>query len=352
MAQTVIGPVAVADLGITSMHEHLWMDSTALASLHGYAPAAQGPWTASVAAEARWNPGVHPDNYRLDDEDAVIEELSWFTTAGGGTIVEVTPPGLGRDPARVRAIAERAGIKVVLGGGQYVEPAHEAWVAEATEAEIATRLVAEAIDGIGESGVRIGILGEIGTLDPVRRSERRILRAAAAAGRETGLAISVHVHPWSREAAAVLDELMAAGANPARVVLGHMSTSIGRPDELRALADRGAVLGFDLFGFDHSLLGPGRWPPSDRDVAVAMLALIQEGHRDRIVAGQDVGVRTRFRRWGGWGYAHLLDHVVPLLRGLGAGEDDLHAILIENPARLLTVPTASTMAGEPGGLRA
>jgi phosphotriesterase-related protein len=214
---------------------------------------------------------------------------------------------------------------------------HEPWVAASTEAELASRLVADAADGMAGSGIRAGIYGEIGTSDPLTPGETKVLRAVAAAARETGLAISVHLHPWGHEGPGVLRALIDAGADPGRVVLGHVTTAIDRPDHLLGLAEAGAVLGFDLFGFDHSLLGPGRWPPSDRDAAAAVMALIHAGHRDSIVLGQDVGVRTRLRRWGGWGYGHLLEHVVPLLRELGAGQADLDAMLVRTPARLLAV---------------
>jgi phosphotriesterase-related protein len=338
VAHTVLGPVDPAALGITLAHEHLWMDSGPLLAVHGYRANATGPWDARVAAEARWNPGVHPDNYRLTDVAVVVEELAPFVAAGGRTIVEMTPPSLGRDPARVREIAEKTGVHVIQGTGQYLEPVHEAWVADATESAIAARLVADAIEGIGGTGIRAGIYGEIGTSDPVRPGETKVLRAVSAAARETGLAISVHLHPWGHEGTTALGTLIDAGADPGRVILGHLNTAIDRPGEILALADAGAVLGFDLFGFDHSLLGPGRWPPSDRDVAAVIVALLRSGHRDSIVLGQDIGVRTRLRRWGGWGYAHLLEHVVPLLRDLGAGGDDLDAMLVHTPARLLAVP--------------
>jgi phosphotriesterase-related protein len=339
LAMTVAGPLPVAELGVTTMHEHLWMDSSPLLAVHGYDAAAQPvAWDAAIAAEARWNPGVHPDNYRLTDATAAIEELAPFVAAGGRTIVELTPPSLGRAPARVRDIAAAAGLHVVQGTGQYLGPTHDAWVADATEADITRRLVADATTGMDGTDVRAGIYGEIGTSDPVRPEECRVLRSVAAAARETGLAISVHVHPWGHEGLAVLDELIDAGAVPDRIILGHLTTAIDRPDELRAMADRGAVLGFDLFGFDHSLLGPGRWPPSDRDVAVAIVQLLRDGYGDRIVLGQDIGVRTRLRRWGGWGYAHLLEHVVPLLREQGAGDGDIEAMLVTTPARLLAIP--------------
>jgi phosphotriesterase-related protein len=336
---TVGGPVPVTALGVTTMHEHLWMDASPLLAVHGYAAGADGPWDAAVAAEARWAPGIHPDNYRFTDATAAVEELEPFVAAGGRTLVELTPPSLGRAAEHVRTIATAAGIHVVQGTGQYLGPTHEGWVADASDAELVRRLVADAASGLDGTDIRAGIYGEIGTSDPVRPDERRVLRATAAAARETGLAISVHLHPWGHEGATVLDELVGAGADPERVILGHVTTAIDQPDMLRAMADRGAVLGFDLFGFDHSLLGPGRWPPSDHDAARAIVALVGAGHGDRIVLGQDVGVRTRLRRWGGWGYAHLLEHVVPLLRSLGLDDDDLDAMLVRTPARLLAVPT-------------
>ena len=339
VVHTVGGPVPPERLGRTSMHEHVWMDSTRLLAVHGYSTGGDlGDWDAAVAAEARWDPGIHPDGYRLTDPEAAVEELGAWRRAGGGTIVDLTPPPLGRDVQRVREIATAAGVQVVVGTGQYLAATHEPWVAATDEARIARRLLGELREGIDDSGIRPGILGEIGTSDPIHPEEIRVLRACAGASAESGVAISVHLHPWGHEGPAALDVLVQAGADPGRVVLGHLSTAIDRPDELRRMADTGATLGFDLFGFDHSLLGVGRWPPSDRDVATVIAALVREGYGDRIVLGQDIGVRTRYKRWGGWGYDHLLRHVVPLLREVGAGDDAIDAMLVANPARLLAVP--------------
>ena len=195
--------------------------------------------------------------------------------------------------------------------------------------------------GIGETGIRPGIFGEIGTSDPVQPAETRFLQGVAAAAAASGLAISVHLHPWGHEGRAVLDTLTAAGADPARVILGHCNTAIDRPDDLRALADRGATLGFDLFGFDHSLLGPGRWPPSDRDVATVVAALVGDGY-----GGPD---RAR--------PGHRCPVTPPPMGQLGlrpppgarrarscvssaSTRTALDAMLVRNPARLLAVRAA------------
>ena len=240
------------DLGITTAHEHLWMDSTPLLAVHGYATTTAGPWDAASAAEARWNPGAHPDNYRLTDVDAAVEELAPFVRAGGRTIVELTPPSLGRDPDGLLEIAELC---------RRARRARDRPVPRTRPRAVgrdlrASRSPSLARDRGRDRGDRDppGIFGEIGTSDPSSDAEvgscgpwRR--RAAS------GLAISVHLHPWGHEGRTVLDA--PGGRRRAdRVILGHANTAIDRPDELRALADRGATLGFDLFGFDHSLLGP------------------------------------------------------------------------------------------------
>ena len=334
---------------MTSAHEHLWMDSRPLLAVHGYDRTDPGPWDAAAATEARWNPGSHPDNYDLTDAAACGHRARAISSG----------PADGRwwSSRRHRSVATRFAFARSPNGPASTwcsapvstsRPAHEPWVAAATEATIAERLIDEAERGIGDTGIRPGIFGEIGTSNPVTPGERRVLRAVAAAASATGLAISVHLHPWGLEGPAVLDELEAAGADPQRVILGHVSTAFDRPDVLAALLDRGATLGFDLFGFDHSLLGAGRWPPSDRDVAMRVAALVESGHAERIVLGQDVGVRTRLRRWGGWGYAHLLEHVVPLLAELGVAERAVRTMLVDNPARLLACRAMNAPATGPG----
>lgn len=337
IVMTVAGPIAPDALGVTLVHEHLHMDTTPVLAVHGYPVDADGPFDGARAAEARWNPGTHPDNYRLTDADLAVEELSHVAAAGGRTIVDVTPVELGREPRALLDIATRTGLQVVMGGGHYLGPVHAPGLAARSEQDIADALIAEARDGVDGTGIRPGIIGELGTSDPPLPAELRVLRAAAAASRATGLAISVHLHPWGRTGGLVADTLLEAGAAPERIVLGHLTTAHDDGPYLERLASRGTFLAFDLFGFDHSLLGAGRYPPSDADVAATVARLSRAGLADRLLVSQDVGVRSRLRRYGGWGYDHLLRHVVPLLRAAGMDDQDVDRLLIDNPRRLLTI---------------
>lgn len=334
---TVGGPVDPATLGVVLPHEHVWMDATPLLAVHGYPVDGAGPWDLERAAEARWNPGSHPDNYRLTDPDAAVDELRRAAASGVATVVDVTPPDLGRDPAALAAISARSGVAIVMGAGHYLAPLHPAGLASLPVQAIADALVTEWRDGVGDTGVRPGIIGELGTSDPPAPAELHVLRAAALASRRTGLAISVHLHPWGRTGELVAETLLEAGAAPERIALGHLTTAHDDRPYLERLASRGTFLAFDLFGFDHSLLGPGRWPPADADVAGTVADLVRAGLGDRLLVSQDVGVRTRLHRYGGWGYDHLLRHVVPLLLANGLSPTDVDRLVIANPRRLLTV---------------
>ena len=338
-AMTVHGPVPVSDLGPTHVHEHLYIDFRPFLGLHPYAVVSEEPLTIETAAEARWNPGGFPDNYHQTDVDQVVEELAPFYAAGGRTIVEVTPSHMSRRPRILREISERSGVQVVMGGGYYLAGSHPPGTADRSVDDIAAELVDEWRHGVAGSGVRPGIIGEIGTGDPVQPEEFRILRAVARAHLETGLPISVHLHPWGLEGTKVLDVLEAEGVDPARVILGHMNTAIADDAYQLGLLERGANLAYDLMGFDHSLIGLGRYPPSDFDIVAGLVALAGRGHLEQLLVSQDMGgVKTRLLAYGGWGYAHTLRHVVPLFRRAGWGDGEVRTLMVDNPARILTIP--------------
>ena len=124
-----------------------------------------------------------------------------------------------------------------------------------------------------------------------------------------------------------------------------MNTAVDRPPYLADLLDRGTNLGFDLMGFDHSLIGLGKYPPSDFDVVARIADLAEQGFADQLFVSQDMGgVKTRLLAYGGWGYAHILDHIVPLLRSAGWGDAEVETLMVANPARLLEVPNLAEAA--------
>jgi phosphotriesterase-related protein len=344
---TVLGPIDPIELGFTLTHEHLYIDTTL-----GYHPdsgdreketgSRSQPLTSLTAAEARWDGRFFPENVRLTDLDLVVSELAPFREAGGRTIVDVTPVTLNRSPEALADISGRAGIHVVMGGGFYTERAHPPSLATRSTEDIAAEFIAEIKSGVGTSGIRPGIMGEIGTSDPVTDAEVKVLRAHAWAFSETGVSLTIHQAPWARRGHEILDVLEEEGVDLGRVVLGHLMV-IEDLKYQRSLLDRGAILSYDFLGSDHAIftygqdVPPGRFPPNDYDVITRLGRLAEAGYARQILVSGDIGERIRMQAYGSWGYSHIPLHIVPLMLAVGISQSDVDLICIENPRRLLTV---------------
>ena len=188
----------------------------------------------------------------------ILEELAHYREAGGGTLVDLTMPGVGRDPAWLKRISERSGLHVVMGGGWYRTAYYppEAMIDRRSVDSLAEELVADATVGVGETGIRTGIIGEIGTDKPwLSPSEERVHRAAARAARRTGLAITTHA-VMSDVGAAQLTVFEEEGVDPGRVVIGH-ADSYPVLDHYLSLIGRGASIEFDFLGMSFT---PDRAP--------------------------------------------------------------------------------------------
>jgi phosphotriesterase-related protein len=228
-----------------------------------------------------------------------------------------------------------------MGTGYYVASSHPASVRGLPEEALARAFIAEVRSGVGDSGIRAGLIGEIGASWPLDPAEARVLRAAGLAQAELGCGLSVHLgrHPGSPTQ--VLDVLRPTGAELARVVMGHIDRTVQTLDGLRALADTGCFLEFDLFGLEttarHPYWADGIDMPSDAQRLDRIRALADAGHGGQILISHDVCTKHRLRRYGGVGYDHILRDVVPWMRVRGFGEDLVHALLVDNPRRAFAV---------------
>ncbi|TMC63928.1 MAG: phosphotriesterase-related protein [Chloroflexi bacterium] len=308
-ATTVTGPVDPATLGITLPHEH-----TAISLWH---------------IPARW------DYWELTrDEGLIVEELGLFRTAGGGTLVDLTLDGIGRDPAWLARVSGATGLNVVMGCGWYrgaYYPA-EARIDRRSVDDLADELVREATDGVGESGIRPGVIGEIGTDKPwVSALEERVHRAAARASRRTGLAITTHA-VMSDVGLAQLRIFEEEGADPTRVVIGH-ADSYPSLDYYLAIVGRGASIEFDFLGMSFT----PRERHNEGRIVELLCDLLGRGHADRVLLSQDVCHNSQLKHYGGNGYVHLAEAFLPKLRAAGASDAEIETLTVANPRRLLTI---------------
>ena len=340
---TVLGPVAVAELGRTLMHEHLLIRVPRF--IESDDPVVRARQEAPVTLEHlgwirqywTWN----FDNLVIDDADLAISELPSFAAAGGRTIVDLTLDEIGRDPRRLAYISRASGLHIVMGCGAYVASAHAAWVREAERDGIVERLLTEVERGVGGSGIRPGIIGEIGCSWPLDEVEARVLAAAAVAQGRTGLAISVHPGRHVDAPAVIIDILESNGADLKRVIIGHIERTVPSPAGLEWVVSRGCSVAFDCFGLETSYYPvPGVSNvvmPSDAQRLDLIRGLIDAGHGDRVLVSHDVCTKHRLARYGGHGYGHLLANVAPWMRERGFDDAELEALFVRNPARLLAI---------------
>lgn len=340
---TVLGPVDGDALGVVSTHEHLLIDMRCYWSPPAQASRrhlAEGPMTIEVLGVLRRDPLLVRENVMLDDIDLAIAEVAVFGELGGGTLVDVTLPDIGRDPLALQAAARRTGVNIVMGCGHYLHLAHPPELAAESVESIADRIVAEITDGVGDTGVRPGVIGELGTVAPLHPDEEKVLRAAARAQARTGLAITLHLDPPARTGLELLAILESEGADPSRVVMGHLDATIDDSLEYhQELAARGCFIQYDSCGSESYWpgLGGGRsfWLPSDRTRALAVAQLFEAGFGDRVVLSHDVCKKMDLQRYGGFGYGHILRSFVKNLRDVGLGDAELRQVLVDNPRRML-----------------
>lgn len=334
-AQTVLGPLDPARLGPTLMHEHLLWDIRTPAMR---ADPDQGPAiTLCNCFALNYGRRKAPGNFRLSSESIAADELRQLASAGGRTVVELSSGGLDPQPEGLARLARDTGVQIVMGCGYYVDEYQPASNHVGDVEHLAAEMIDQVQLGAWGTQVRAGIIGEIGCQAPWTDLERRVMAGALIAMRETGAALNVHPGRDPDQPQEVADFVLAAGADPARVILSHIDRTIFDEPRLLRLADAGVTIEFDLFGQEQSYYALSDIDmPNDATRLKLIRALIARGHLDRVVISHDICYRTRLTRFGGHGYAHIFENVVPMMqrRGFSAGEID--AITVANPRRLLT----------------
>ncbi len=334
--QTVLGAIAPEALGRTLMHEHILCDLTPPEL------AAQGLPEVEIRLdnlfEIRHQWCGHPGHHVLADRDLAVAELAHFRDAGGSAVVELTCEGIAPDPSGLAEVARRTGLHIIAGSGPYVEAYLDRAQRERRVDQICAAMIHAVRTGFDNSGVRAGILGEIGLSTPCTEVEQRSLVAAAEAQAATGAAINIHPPRTLDGTLAALSILRNAGADVGRVVVSHIDRTLFAVDDMQRVADTGAVLEFDFFGIESSY-----YPfadvdlPNDGQRVRCIAELARRGHIRQIVVAQDICTRTRLRRFGGHGYGHLLEHALPLMLRRGLTDDDVAQMLVHTPRRLLTL---------------
>jgi phosphotriesterase-related protein len=283
----------------------------------------------------RQNFNANLDNLRLLDEQVARDEILLFKHAGGRTVVDPTPTTIGRNPLALARIARATGLNVVMGAGYYVDASHPADMDRRTVDEIAREMIADITSGVADTGVRAGLIGEIGTTSPWTENERKVLRAAITTQRETGAPLMIHPGRHTDMPMQLAEFVRREGGDLRRTIMCHICRTISDVRAVIDLAQTGIWLEYDLFGLENSFYpyNPSFDMPNDGGRMAHVLALMAAGHRDQILMSHDIAYKTSLVKYGGYGYHHLLVNVVPRLRAKGVDDPGLTRLLVENPAR-------------------
>jgi phosphotriesterase-related protein len=337
--QTVLGEVDAASLGAVSMHEHLLTDASALQRPGVEHLDPSRTVTPELAAALRWSQLALADNLRLDDLELLADELAIGTSAGLGTVVDLSSLGFGPDAGRLPELSRQGGVHIVAGYGAYLPRLLPEWYLALDEdgrTALFERALTEAVPGTDYRAGMLGLMGTTGAFaTPDGDEERRSLTAAGRAAVATGSSITVRLAADARNGVEVLEHLLALGVDASRVVFSTVDEFLDLP-YLRDLGQAGAVLEM-CFGNEGAHVGRIR-NASDPQRVDAMLTLLETAPDIRWVLGHSTWTKGQLRRFGGHGFDHLGARVVPGLRLLGVSDEALHRMTTLEPARLLDRP--------------
>jgi len=298
MIRTVLGDIDRTQLGMTLAHEHFIIDLDRVRK-----------------------DGVS----RIDTVEEAVPEVLLTMKDGIAAAFEVSTIDLGRDVRKLQELSRTTGLTIVASTGYYLSPYHPAELSQQSPEQVADTFVKELTQGIGDTGVKAGLIAEIASSPTAfEGQEKKVLTAAGMASKRTGAAVSTHT---GRDTALeTIETLLDQGMDPDKIIIGHQDL-IDDTDYHLSLLKYGVNLGFDTCGKKAYM--------PDETRARNILAIIRAGYGDHVVLSNDVSRRTYFTCAGGPGYLAVTRWVVPLLREYGATEDEVRRLLVDNPARIV-----------------
>jgi phosphotriesterase-related protein len=348
--QTVTGPISPDKLGVTSPHEHLWLDLTP----HWYEPKdparlplVDAPLSIENLEVIRRDLHISKDNLKYNDKRVATEELRFFKENGGNSIVEVTCKDNGRNPAALVDISKETGVNVIMATGWYQHWYNPPYVERKSAEDLCEIMVRELTEGVDETGVRAGVL-KCAMSCPLHDNEKKVLIAEGLAQRETGAPMTIHpglemdletkTFPCAKAHVDYLDLLIEHGANLEKIYMSHMDhTDL---DYQKLLMDEYGVClcydwGYAGLGYE-TRYGPIDTEADETEQIAAIAQLCREGYAEKIMLSQDICYKVSLTKYGGQGYAHILKNVVPALKSSGVTDKQIRTILVGNPKRILS----------------
>jgi len=336
---TVLGEISADELGLVLPHEHLLWEMFCFLNEEPREIQEKEKLRQPVKLENRGHVVYHAEEYAdnlcLTDINVAIEEALNFKFAGGKTICDLTNKNWGRDPRALFQIAISTGLNVIMGSSNYVSVSCSNEDKKMSIDQIKNEIINEFKNGVGSTGIKPGIIGEVGAADINDDFEMRNLRASGMAQCELDCPMNIHPAVWTKDGHKILDILEEVGVDLNKVVLSHFDGKIDDYDYADSIAKRGVYVEYDSFGASM-MLSNKKFLPCDTERIRAVMEMVKRGNINRILISHDICFKIEMTKWGGHGYSHILENIVPRLRQEGLKDDKIKRILLENPKRWLT----------------
>jgi phosphotriesterase-related protein len=344
---TVLGPIDANLIGETMSHVHLtidimcWFRPPDSGVLRGLSESRINLRNLGLV---RRNAMLFKDNLVQDDLDLATNEAGQYRLAGGHTLINCDLPGMGRDPTALQRIARATELNIVASTGWYVQASHPPEIARKSVEELSDIMINEITTGIGNTGVKAGNIGEIAMSgqphEPFQPGEEKVLRAAARAQKATGVSLTVHPNFLGDHWDTYIDILEKEGANLGKCYMSHLGLYPDANVAKRILKRGVGFVSYDQLGHEElfeNVMGPGRGFSTDKEEVRCVIELLEAGYTDRVLLCAEVAMKTCYKAYGGWGYSHVHENIIPWLKSLGASEEQIHSMMVDNPRRLHAV---------------
>lgn len=319
------------------VHEHLILDMT-----HEAVPPQTdaekarffGEITMETLGMLRRNPYIVRSNLILDDVRTAVSELRYAQDTGCNLLVDLTTVGLGRDVEKLRQISQESGCEIVAGCGLFVHDSAIGKYRDYSVRELTDWMHDEIKNGIEGTGIRPGVIGEIGISEAIYPVEKRALAAACETSLMTSLPVFIHTYPWTMAGLEAVDLALEHGLAPDMICLCHLDVSFNEEYIIRAL-DKGVYVEFDNIGkefFFEPQEGAFAGGPFETDAARASMLskLVDRGYGKQLLVANDVCLKASLHRYGGWGYDHVFTNFIPMMRYHGLSQASIDRIVKHN----------------------
>jgi phosphotriesterase-related protein len=356
MVNTVLGSISADMMGPTMVHEHCFMDSDTefwvkpeqipknLTHLY------HAPVTVANLDLVKRAAAYSVDNGDNGSISERLAELEAYKAVGGITVIDVTPEGLGRNNHvhKLPQVSKDSGVNIVAAAGHYVAASHPPRIKNQTAEQVAQDLIKEITEGILDTGIKAGVIKTAVTPNEFTDADKKVIKAAAIAHRETGVPITTHIWgdlPGKWPGMDVIDLLRKNDADLDKFYISHIEWTENQEKgwgvAIRA-AKEGVYLSIDNFGKefpygsmdntfdDYGYIGA----PTDLDRVRLIKKLIDEGYEDRIVVGHDSAYKVQKLAYGGPGLCHILNNVPTIFKHLGIDQRYFEYIVVDNPRKL------------------